>query len=156
MYFVWALALTGLLLIFLEFFLPTAIMAIGGSLLLLTSLFFFHMADRRTLSLLVYSVSLMCRVPRDPNCSLEGQNIETSGDFGGVARRLSSFDLFRGTCREDRGRVNRFEAFRQVSIEDRNFEAFSKTGHIDKGDQVKVLSGKGTRLLVKALHRAYD
>lgn len=112
MYFVWALALTGLLLIFLEFFLPTAIMAIGGSLLLLTSLFFSYGGSQTFFASCLLSVSLMCRIPRDPNRSLEGQNIETSGDFGGIERRLSSFDLFRGTRREDRGRVNRFEAFR--------------------------------------------
>jgi membrane-bound ClpP family serine protease len=58
-HFVWALALTGLLLIFLEFFLPSAIMAIGGALLLLTSLLFFHMADPRPLALFLYSVSLL-------------------------------------------------------------------------------------------------
>ena len=59
MYFVWSLALTGLLLIFLEFFLPSAIMAIGGGLLLLTSLLFFYMADPRPLALFIYSVALL-------------------------------------------------------------------------------------------------
>ncbi len=42
MFFVITLAISGLMLIFLEFFLPGAIMAIGGSLLLLASLFVFN------------------------------------------------------------------------------------------------------------------
>jgi len=153
-YFVWALALTGLLLIFLEFFLPTAIMAIGGSLLLLTSLFFFHMADSRPFSLLVYSVSLSCTAFLVIRIAL--WKVKTSKQAGiaegsqeGFQALIYSEELVGkiGVASTD------LKPSGQVSIEDRSFEAFSKTGHIDKGDQVKVLSGKGTRLLVKALHR---
>ncbi len=46
MFFAWILAFFGLLLVFLEFFLPGMIMIIGGALLLSASLFVFHMQNQ--------------------------------------------------------------------------------------------------------------
>lgn len=62
MFFVLALALTGLLLIFLEFFLPGAIMAIGGTLLLMASLFVYYMTYPIDLYFLIYFVGLSTAV----------------------------------------------------------------------------------------------
>lgn len=62
MLFVWALALAGLFLIYLEFFLPGAIMAIGGSILLIGSIFMFHMEKPGFLSLTLYLLSLSAAV----------------------------------------------------------------------------------------------
>jgi len=54
MFFVAALAITGLLLIFLEFVLPGGIMAIGGALLLIASLMVCHMTYPTGFPLLIY------------------------------------------------------------------------------------------------------
>ena len=54
MFFVLALALTGLFLIFLEFFLTGGIMAIGGTLLLLSSLVVCYMTYPTGFFLWVY------------------------------------------------------------------------------------------------------
>lgn len=61
-FFVIALALTGLFLLFLEFFLPGAIMAIGGSLLLLASMVVFYLTFDSGLSLFIYFLSLLAAV----------------------------------------------------------------------------------------------
>jgi membrane-bound serine protease (ClpP class) len=58
MFFVLALALAGLFLIYLEFFLPGAVMAIGGSILLLSSIFIFHMEKPHMMVLVLYLMML--------------------------------------------------------------------------------------------------
>jgi membrane-bound ClpP family serine protease len=58
MFFVLALALAGLFLIYLEFFLPAGVMAIGGTILLFSSILFFHMAKPSLLSLVLYLTAL--------------------------------------------------------------------------------------------------
>jgi membrane-bound ClpP family serine protease len=152
-YFVWTLALAGLLLIFLEFFLPSAIMAIGGGLLLLTSFFFFHMADPRPFSLLVYTASLlgtalvMIRVAlwkvkgnkkeAAPEVSIEGFQAliypkELVGKTGIAATDLKPSG--------------------QVRIEDKSFQALSRSA-IDQGTEIQVLQAKGPHLIVKAVNK---
>lgn len=67
MVFVIALSFTGLLLIFLEFFLPGAIMAIGGALLLLASLLIYYMTYPLDLFFWIYClflVAALCCVVR--------------------------------------------------------------------------------------------
>lgn len=59
MVFVIALSFTGLLLIFLEFFLPSAIMAIGGALLLLASLLIYYMTYPLDLFFWIYCLFLV-------------------------------------------------------------------------------------------------
>lgn len=58
MFFVISLALIGLFLIYLEFFLPGLILAIGGGVLLFASLLFFQMEQGTGLPFILYLVLL--------------------------------------------------------------------------------------------------
>ena len=62
MFFVWALALAGLFCIYLEFFFPGAILAIGGCLLLMGSVCLFYLEKPSILSLTLYLISLAAAV----------------------------------------------------------------------------------------------
>ncbi|MDP1607742.1 MAG: hypothetical protein Q8L98_00310 [Chlamydiales bacterium] len=59
MVFVIALSFTGLFLIFLEFLLPSSIMAIGGALLLLASLLVYYMTFPVDLFFWIYCLFLV-------------------------------------------------------------------------------------------------
>jgi len=153
MYFSWALAATGLLLIFLEFFLPGAIMAIGGGLLLVTSLFFFHMFDPRPFPLFVYSVFLLVAlfvVIRIALWKIKASTGEiiAEGSQEGFQASIYPKELVgkTGVAATD------LKPSGHIWIEDRSFEALSKSGYIDKGTRVRVLSGQGSHLLVKPIN----
>ena len=146
--FVWILALTGLLLIFLEFFLPSAIMAIGGVLLLLTSLLFFYAGDSGLFSLLVYSAFLFFAaflviwIARWKVKASKNETVSQEGFQALIyARELIGKTGIAATDLRPLG---------QIRVEEENFEAVSKTGPIEKGAEVQILSGEGGRLLVKA------
>lgn len=152
MCFVLTLAITGLGLIFLEFFLPGTVMAIGGGLLLLTSLFFFHAYDSRPFSILVYSGSLIGATLLVVRIALgkikaSKQGIISEGSQEGFQASVYPKELLGkiGVAATD------LKPSGHVWIEDRNFEALSKSGYIDKGTQVQVLSGQGSHLLVKPI-----
>ena len=76
MLFVIALSFTGLLLIFLEFFLPSAIMAIGGVLLLLASLLVYYMTYPLDLFFWIYCLFLVAAL-----CCVIKQGKKTSKVF---------------------------------------------------------------------------
>lgn len=59
MIFVWALAVIGFALIYLEFFLPGGIMAIGGAICLLSSLYVFYQTTSEAFSLFLYFLALL-------------------------------------------------------------------------------------------------
>ncbi|NGX44794.1 MAG: hypothetical protein KR126chlam5_01594 [Candidatus Anoxychlamydiales bacterium] len=56
------LSLMGLFLIYLEFFLPGSIFAIGGSVLLLTSLFFLVVEKIKIIHFIIYALILVLLV----------------------------------------------------------------------------------------------
>ncbi len=153
MYFVWTLALAGLLLIFLEFFLPSAIMAIGGGLLLLTSLFFFYMADPRPFSLLIYSASLLGAalvVIRIALWKIKGSTKEAAPEesLEGFQALIYPKELVgkTGIAATD------LKPSGQVLIEDKSFQALSRSA-INQGTEIQVLKAKGPHLIVKAVNK---
>ena len=150
LYFAWALALTGCLLIFLEFFLPGAIMAIGGGLLILASLFFFYMADPSLLQFFLYAGFLLFStflVIQMVLWKQKGSKKRTISEepYEGVQVLIypKEFVGKRGIAATD------LKPSGQIWIEEKSFQALSKSGFISKGTEVLVLSGKGTHLFVE-------
>lgn len=128
-------------------------MAIGGGILLLTSLFFFYMEDSNLASFLLYAASLslatflviriaLWKVKSSKDA--KGREEEEQAGFQALIypKELVGKTGFAATDLKPLG---------QVRIEDENFEAYSHSGSIEKGTPVQVLNGKGIRLIVKAL-----
>jgi membrane-bound serine protease (ClpP class) len=154
MIFVWALAFSGLLLIFLEFFLPGAIMAIGGAILLLSSLFVFHMAQPSILLFASYLIGLAVSVYLVVKLALwqvkatgKKGTIYLSADQEGFQASLYSKELIGkiGSAATD------LKPSGHIWIEDRTFQALSKSGYIDKGTPIQILGGHGSHLIVKTV-----
>jgi len=157
MVFVWALALTGLFLVFLEFFLPGAIMAIGGGILLFCSLFFYHMADPRFIPTLAYAASLLCATLLVIRIALwkikaskRGIVLEGSQEGFQAADYPKELVGKRGVAATD------LKPSGHIWIEEKTFEALSKGGYVDKGAEVQVLSGQGGHLIVKPIPKKED
>lgn len=154
MIFVWALAISGLVLIFLEFFLPGAIMAVGGAILLMTSLFVFHMIYEGIGALLLYllilaaAVFLVIRIAlmRVRSASSKG-TVYLDTDQEGFQACIYPKELIgrTGIAATD------LKPSGHILVDDRPFQALSKTGYIDKDTPIQILGGQGSHLIVKIL-----
>ena len=141
------LAAAGLILVFLEFFLPGAIMAIGGGLLLLASLILFYIEETSLLSLAVYAAGLalalflvirlaLSRVQKGQVCLPTDQEgfqacVYPKEMIGKVA--IATTDL---------------KPSGYIQAGDSAFAALSKSGYIEKGAQVRIIGGEGASLIV--------
>jgi membrane-bound ClpP family serine protease len=150
MFFVIALALTGLFLIFLEFFLPGAIMAIGGSLLLLASLLVYYMTYPMDSSFLLYFLGLVAAVyfviklgVRQIRSSKKTMYLDT--DQEGYQACIYPKELIGKTGIA----LNDLRPSGHIRIDDRTFQALAKTGFIEKGTSILVISGQGSHLIVQ-------
>jgi len=154
MIFVCSLALTGLVLIFLEFFLPGAIMAVGGSILILASLFVFHMVYEGIVPLIIYlfilaaAVYFVIRIAlmRVRSDSMKG-TVYLDTDQEGFQACIYPKELIgrTGIAATD------LKPSGHILVDDRPFQALSKTGYIDKGSSIQILGGQGAHLIVKIL-----
>lgn len=151
MFFVWILAFSGLLLIFLEFFLPGAVMAIGGGILLIASLVFFHMENSGLLAFFVYLAVLsllVCIVIRSAlfriKATVKKGTICLEGDQEGFLASSYPQELIgkEGLADTD------LKPSGHVLIDGKRFHAISKDGYIDKATPIKILGGSGSHLIV--------
>lgn len=146
MFFVWALALTGLFLLVLEFYLPGGIMAIGASVLFLSSLFVFHRMVDGAGPLLLYAVALggaAFAIVRAAQSRLEKRDSPRSADPIEAVLYSREWVGKRGFAATDLNPQGK------ISIDDRTYEAKSESGRIEKGTPVLILEGKGSLLIVK-------
>ncbi|MBS0626480.1 MAG: serine protease [Verrucomicrobia bacterium] len=150
MFFVIALALTGFFLIFLEFFLPGAIMAIGGSLLLMASLVVFHLSFPSWGSFFLYFSFLMTVLYFVIQVGIwrvraSKKTIYLDTDQEGYQACLYPKELVGkvGICAND------LRPSGHIVIDDRSFQALAKTGFIEKGTLIEVLGGQGSHLIVQ-------
>ena len=146
MFFVVSLAVTGLFLIFLEFFLPKAIMAIGGTILLTASLIVFHFTYPAWLSLFIYFLTLLSAVYLVVKIGLVRGN-----DSLNQVEPLESYQA----CLYPKELVGKIGVTTSdlspsglVIINDRTFQAVAGVGFIEKGATIKVLGGESSRLIV--------
>ncbi len=140
MSFVWALALSGLFLIYLEFFFPGGIPAIGGSVLLIGSIFMFYRENPGFLSLTLYLISLSAAIYAIVRIALwrirsslnQATGLAYSKEMVGKSAKAAT-DLTPSG---------------QISINDQLYQALSESGSIDKGRDVTIIGGEGSQLIV--------
>jgi membrane-bound serine protease (ClpP class) len=153
MIFVWMLALSGLLLVFLEFFLPGAVMAVGGAILLLSSLIVFQMENSDILGFIVYLAilaALVCLVIRFAlwriKATAKNGTIYLESDQEGFQASSFPSELIgkEGIADTD------LKPSGHILIEGHRYNAVSKIGYIDKETPIEVLSGTGSHLVVQS------
>ncbi len=146
------LAILGLLLIFLEFFLPGAIMAIGGAALLIASGFFFYMENPNIFSLFAFMAFLATATFVVVRVAL--WRIAKKGMISDDSQEGYQASLY---VRELVGKLGIASTDLKpsgfVMIEEESYEALSKSGYIDKGTPILVMSGQGSHLFVKEVKK---
>lgn len=129
-------------------------MAIGGGILLLASLFIFHMTKPVIPLLIAYLIGLIIAVYLVVKFALwrvkatkEQGTIYLDTDQEGFQASLFPKELVGKTGYA----ATDLKPSGHIFIEDRTFQALSKTGYIDKGTPVQILGGRGSHLIVKTL-----
>ncbi|MCB1113654.1 MAG: serine protease [Chlamydiia bacterium] len=144
------LAVLALLMIFLEFFLPGGILGAIGGLILLWSYFTLIQEGASALEVGLFIAGTLVllgglirfalwKIPKDK------RGIYLGGDQEGY--RSAKYDA------EAIGKVGEAQTDLRpggfIVVEGKRHAAISLSGYIDKGSQVKVISGEGESLMVK-------
>ncbi len=150
MFFVIALAITGLFLLFLEFFLPGAIMAIGGSLLLMASLFVYYMTYPIDGFFLLYCLGLAIAVYLIVRLGIHQirsakKTMYLDTDQEGYQACIYPKELIGKTGFA----LNDLRPSGHIRVEEKTFQALAKTGFIEKGTSIHVIGGQGSHLIVQ-------
>jgi len=149
MFFVLSLALAGLFLIYLEFFLPGAVMAIGGTILLLSSVFIFHMEKPSLLILVLYLISLTAAVYAIVRFAMwqirkSAGTVLLATDQAGFQACEYPKELIGKTAKV----TTDLKPSGQIEVDGQLFQALSEGDYIDKDAQVIVIGGQGSHLIV--------
>lgn len=146
------LSLVGLLLIFLEFFLPGAVLAVLGTLALLTSLglfFAYYPAFWGILYMLaiLLAVFVTCKLGlwRIKRSQGKGNFYHAEDQEGYVA---SSFDS--NLINKEGTVFTELKPSGHILVDGQSYQALSETGFIAKGAPIKVVGGKGSYLIVRS------
>jgi membrane-bound serine protease (ClpP class) len=129
-------------------------MAIGGAILLLASLFFFHMAKPGIPLFVAYLIGLMGSVFLVVKFAL--WRVKATGKKGTIYLD-SDQEGFQASLypKELIGKIGHaatdLKPSGHIWVEDRTFQALSKTGYIDKGTPIEILGGHGSHLIVKPI-----
>lgn len=150
------LVLLGLLLIYIEFFLPGVIIGAIGACLVTAGIFTFAYLSSSALATLIFTlislllVALLIRVAlwRIPRIKPEKSIYSNSAQEGYYA---SSFDK---TAIGQRGKVvSDLKPGGQISVNGKVHPALSISGYLSKGDEVEVIRGEGESLVVKQIKK---
>lgn len=145
------LLMIGLLLIFLEFYLPGAILGIIGGVMIVLSIILFAIQTQSVWGVIFYSVASIAlllilvkfaiwKIKRNK----EGEGIYLGADQEGYVAVSFAKELIgkHGIALTDL-RPSGF-----VLIEEKRLQAVAKVGFIDKESQVTVVGGEGGHLIV--------
>jgi membrane-bound ClpP family serine protease len=141
----------GLILVFLEFFLPGAVFATLGTISLLASAVLFFM-DYSFQWGLLYCLGVMLLIFAICKCAIERlKRSKIKGDFySGQDQEGYSASFFDSSLIGKEGIVStELKPAGHIVIEGQMYQARSERGFISKGSIVKIVGGQGSYLIVR-------
>lgn len=145
--YVWLLALAGLFCIYLEFALPGGIMAIGGAILLLSSIVLFFLSKPVHHFLVLYILTLSVAlffIVKIAIYKFRGLKKEGDGAKEETLEEIIGKTAIAATDLIPHG---------QIFFKEEVFDAFSKQGNIKKGEKVIILHGEDGRFVVDVIQK---
>ncbi len=139
------LVITGLLLIYLEFFLPSAIMAIGGTLLLLASLLHFYIENPHVLPMVAFTACLLLALFASIRLAL--WHVKKEHSRSGLKHALCE-QVCNGMTGKPAEVVSDLNPAGIIQIEGNEFPALSQSGLIERGSRVRIIGVEQQRFLV--------
>jgi membrane-bound ClpP family serine protease len=151
------LLLLGLLLIFLEFYMPGAIMAILGTIMVVASIFSFIGQDHSLEAILIFTLGVVASViflikytlkyiPKAKN----DYSIYLKGDQEGYV--ASTFD--KSAIGKNAKVLADLKPGGYILVDGKRQQAISISGYISEGNEVIVIAGEGESLIVKKVKKS--
>lgn len=147
------LAILGLIFIFFEFFLTSALFAILGSLFIVLSLVLFFLSNPITLSLIYLGITLFAVIGICKGALWCIKSSKRRGDFYLQDDQEGySASFFDQNLVDKKGvTITELKTAGHVLIEQKRYQAVSEGGFIEKDASVVVVSGRGAYLIVKEI-----
>lgn len=149
-----ALMIAGLLLIYFEFFLPGGIMGIFGAVLMIGSVLFLASTGISSLFLFLFVLvssallffTIRFALSRVRKSGKKGTMFLDDDQQGYYASKYNKELVGKeGVVSSD------LRPSGYIKIEDNIYQSVAKTGYIKKGEQVKVIGGRGAYLICKRI-----
>lgn len=142
----------GLLLIFIEFFLPGAVMGTIGSIMLIASIYFFAAETESSLALAAYVLAIACALICLIKVAIWRMQKTTSKhtictDASQVGYMASSFDA--NAVGKHGIVVSDLKPGGYVLVDGKKQQAISVSGYIAQNLEIEVIGGQEESLLVK-------
>jgi membrane-bound ClpP family serine protease len=146
------LALFGLILIYIEFFIPGGIMGLFGGLLVIASIIVVLISDLNIIPLVLFIIITFTLLIVTVKIALF--QVKKTGKKGTIFLESDQKGYFASKYEKDLiGRYgiagSDLKPSGYVIINDRSYQAVSKGKYITKGKNIQVLAGEGARLIVK-------
>jgi len=146
----------GLLLVFIEFYLPGAIMGIGGGILILTSIVLFAMQTASPIWVVVYVIGtiivlayMIKFILRRIKTAKPGRSIYLNSDQAGY--QASQYDA--SVIGKTGVVVTDLKPGGHILVDGKRLQAISQSGYLPKGTEVLILSGQEESLIVKQIKK---
>lgn len=145
------LGIIGLLLIFLEFFLPGGVMGVAGAILVIVSIVFYAINAEGFLPVVLYILAMLFCVGvlmrfalwRLKTGKMKGIYLNTAQE-GYVASKFA-----KELIGQDGEALSDLKPSGHILVADKRYQAVSKMGYIVKGTKIEVVGGEGSHLIVK-------
>ena len=145
------LTLIGLSLIYIEFFLPGSVFLVGGSLLLLSAVTILFIEKVSLIVIAIYALLLAIILFSLIRFALKklrsNKEIFLHTDQSGYKASLFAKELI--------GQIaitsTELKPSGKIAFNDQTYEATSRENYVAKGKKIKIISGEGSRLIVKEL-----
>ena len=148
------LALFGLILIYIEFFIPGGIMGLFGALLVISSIIIILVSDINIISLALFVIITLTFLIITIKVAL--WQVKKTGKRGTVFLETDQMGYFASTY--DKNLIGQtgiagsdLKPSGYVIVNDKSYQAVSKGRYINKGQNIQVIAGEGARLIVKEI-----
>lgn len=142
----------GLLLVFVEFFVPGGILGVAGGVLIILSIILFAVNNQSITALLIFMGSAAVLVVAIIRFALwkvkhsqGGRSFYLNSDQEGYS--ASVYD--KSYIGKEAVTLSDLKPAGHILVEGKRFQAVSKTGYILKGKTVAIIGGRGAHFIVK-------
>ncbi len=141
----------GLLMIFLEFFLPGGIMGIAGTALVVASIIYFAIYAQSVLSVILYILGTLFFVGLLIRFALWRIRKGKKGIFLHTVQEGYVASVFDKSMIGQEGEaLSDLKPSGHILVKGNRYQAVSKSGYVMKGTKIEVMGGEGAHLIVKS------
>jgi len=143
----------GLLLIFIEFFLPGGVMGAAGGVFIIVSIVFFVVQAQSLLAVILYLLATLFFVGVLMRFALWRLR---KGNLKGIYLNSAQEGYFASEYAKDligkEGKAfSDLKPSGHILVEGKRYQAVSKVGYVTKGTEIVVVGGEGGHLIVKKI-----